>query len=90
MFILGYGLVNFFARIFFPLPLALVVDNSKSIVSSMVGREFIFNIGRFSGVLLGYMIAISFSLEAALLFEGLALLLYIPIFENRKKKLASH
>jgi hypothetical protein len=90
MFILGYGLVNFFSCIFFPLPLALVVDNSKDLVSSMVGREFMFDTGRLCGVLLGYIIAISFSLETALLFEGLALLLYIPIFENRKKKLASH
>jgi hypothetical protein len=88
LFILGYGLVNFFSRIFFPLPLALVVDNSKDLVSSMVGREFVLSLGRLAGVLLGYLIAISFSLETALLVEGLALLLYIPIFENRKKKLA--
>jgi MFS family permease len=90
MFILGYGLVNFFSRIFFPLPLALVVDNSKDLVSSMMGREFIFAISRVSGVLVGYLIAVSFSLEATLLFEGLALLLYIPIFEDRKRKLARH
>lgn len=90
MFILGYGLVNFFSRIFFPLPLALCVDNSKDLASTMVGREFMLNLGRLSGVLLGWFIVVSFSIETALLAEGLLLLLYIPIFENRKKKLARH
>ncbi|MBI5227987.1 MFS transporter [Candidatus Micrarchaeota archaeon] len=89
MFFIFFGLVQFFCRIFFPLPLALVVDNSKSIIESMAAREFILNIGRVSGALICYLIVISSNIQTALLFEGLVLLLYIPIFENRKKKLKS-
>ena len=90
LFLLGYGLVNFFSRIFFPLPFALCVDNSKNLASTMVGREIMLNLGRLSGVIFGYVILISISIEAALIAQGLVLLLYIPLFENRKKKLQRH
>lgn len=88
IFFIGFALVNFFSRIFFPLPLALAVDNSKFLAGTMLAREFILNAGRLCGALAGYFL-ISFSdIRLVLLVQGLVLLLYIPLFENRKKKLA--
>ncbi len=90
VFFIAMGLVNFFSRIFFPLPLALVVDNSKSIISSMVGREFMLNLGRIAGVMVGVVIVQFADLNMVMIVEGAAMLLYIPIFENRKNKLLYH
>ena len=89
VFIFAMGMVRFFSSIFFPLPLALVMDNSKSTVDSMAGREFMLNIGRVCGVAAGIIAIFMIDMRAVLLIEGLALLLYIPVFENRKKKLSS-
>jgi MFS family permease len=89
-FFLAFGLISFFSRIFFPLPFALLVDNSKSLVDVMVGRELVLNIGRLAGTLAGYAVFVMFDIRAALLFQGLILLLYIPVFENRKRKLLRH
>jgi predicted MFS family arabinose efflux permease len=90
-FFIGLGLVNFFSKIFFPLPLALAVDNTKSrIVDSMVGREFMLNFGRLAGALLGCLVFVFSDIQTVLLLEGIALLAYIPIFENRKRKLTRH
>ncbi len=90
IFFFFFGMINFFSRIFLPLPLALSVDNSKSIVSTMLGREFLLNLGRFSGALIGYIIIFNSDIKMALLFQGVAILLYIPIFEAKKKKLEKH
>jgi len=90
-FFIGLGLVNFFSRIFFPLPLALAVDNTRSkIVDSMVGREFMLNSGRLAGALFGYLVFVYSDIQTVLLLEGIVLLAYIPVFENRKRKLARH
>jgi MFS family permease len=89
-FFFAFGLINFFSRIFFPLPLALAVDNTKSLVDLMVGREMMLNAGRLAGALFGYFLFVNFDIRAVLLVQGLALLLYIPVFENRKKKLVRH
>ncbi|MFH0738058.1 MAG: MFS transporter [Candidatus Micrarchaeota archaeon] len=90
LFFLASGLVGLFSRIFFPLPFALAVDNSKDLASTMVGREIMLNLGRLSGILAAHLIIVNYSIQAALLFQGAALLLYIPIFENRKHKLERH
>lgn len=89
-FFIWYGMVNFFSRIFFPLPLALLADNSKSMLDSMVGREYLLNFGRLMGTLLGYAVLVAYGMGAVLILEGAAMLLYIPLFENRKPKMASH
>jgi hypothetical protein len=89
-FFFAFGLIGFFSRIFFPLPFALLVDNSKSLVDVMVGRELLLNLGKLAGALAGYVIFVMFDIRAVLLFQGLVLLLYIPIFENRKRKLQKH
>ncbi|MFH0884430.1 MAG: MFS transporter [Candidatus Micrarchaeota archaeon] len=90
LFFAGFGLVSFFSRIFFPLPLALAVDNSKSLTDTMVGREFMLNLGRLAGVLVGYAALAYADIRLALLLQGAALLLFIPIFNSRKGKLAKH
>jgi MFS family permease len=87
LFFLGFGLINFFSRIFFPLPFALAVDNTKSLVETMAAREFMLNLGRVAGALAGYAMLIHTNIETVLLFQGAVLLLYIPIFESRKHKL---
>ena len=90
VFFLAFGLVSFFSRIFFPLPLALAVDNSKSLPEAMLGRELMLNAGRLAGALAGYAVFVYSDIRAALLFQGLLLFLYVPIFENRRKKLLRH
>jgi MFS family permease len=89
-FFLCLGLATFFARIFFPLPLALTVDNSKSILDSMVGREYMLNLGRLVGSIITFLVFLFYGLQGVLVFQGISMLLYIPVFENRKKKLARH
>lgn len=87
IFFLAFGMVNFFARIFSPISLALAVDNTKRVADTMVAREFMLNMGRLAGGLAGFAIFVTFSIEAVLLFQGLAFLVYIPVFEIKKKKL---
>lgn len=87
VFFLGFGLINFSRTIFFPLPFALTVDNSKSLVDTMVGRELMLLVGRLAGAAVGYVILVYTSIQTVLLFQGLALLLYIPLFEWKRKKL---
>ncbi len=87
VFFLAFGMINFFARIFSPISLALAVDNTKRIADTMVAREFMLNMGRLAGALVGFFIFITFGIGAVLLFQGIAFLIYLPIFEMKKKKL---
>jgi hypothetical protein len=87
LFFLSYGVINFFARLFTPISLALAVDKARNLVETMAAREFMLNVGRLSGVLLGYLIIVDFGIEAALIFQGLVLLLYVPVFELRARKI---
>jgi MFS family permease len=89
-FFIGFGLVNFFSRIFFPLQLALAVDNSLSLTETMVGREYMLNLGRLAGTLLGFFIIAFSDIRMALIIQGAILLIYVPLFERKKKKLQSH
>jgi predicted MFS family arabinose efflux permease len=87
MFFIAFGMINFFARIFSPISLALAVDNSKNLADTMAGREYMLNMGRLAGAIIGYMLFVEYGIETALLFQGLAFLLYLPIFELKRKKL---
>lgn len=89
-FFIAFGLVNFLSRIFFPLSLALVVDNSKSLADSITGREIFLNAGRLLGCLAGFALAAAAGLGYSLLFQGAAMLLYAVVFEANKHKLSSH
>lgn len=87
LFFVGFGLINFFSGVFLPLPLALMLDNSPSIVNLMMGREMLLNIGRICGTVLGLIVFIYTDIQTVILMQGVIILLYIPIFENRKRKL---
>lgn len=87
LFFIGFALINFFSGVFFPLPFALLLDNTSSLVDMMIGREMILNIGRICGTLFGLMIFIFTDIQTVILVQGILILLYIPVFENRKKKL---
>ncbi len=87
MFFLAFGMANFFLNIFTPMALALAVDNTKRLSDTMVGREFMLNLGRLAGAFTGYIIFMVSDIRTALLLQALFLLLYIPVFEIDKKML---
>ncbi len=88
-FFLGVALISFFKTILFPISFALVVDNSKNLVTSMVGREFILNLGRALGTIFVFALLFLFDLNFILVLQGIGLLLVYPsLFEIKKRKLA--
>lgn len=87
LFFLGFALINFFKTIFFPLPLALIVDNSKNLFHAMVGREWLLSLGRITGVATALIIATTVGISESLLFCGGIVLLYPLVFELKKRKL---
>jgi hypothetical protein len=90
IFFITFGLVGFFSRIFFPLPFALAVDNTKSLTDTMLGREYMLNLGRLAGTLLGFFIVAFADIRMAIVVQGVLMLLYVPIFERKKARLESH
>ncbi|MBI5046520.1 MFS transporter [Candidatus Micrarchaeota archaeon] len=87
-FFIGFALINFFRTIYFPLPLALTVDNTTGIEKSMFGREFILNIGRIGGAVFAYVALFFVDLKIVMAFMGVVLVVAYPIaFEFKKKKL---
>ena len=89
-FFVCIGLTTFFSTIFFPLNLALGMDNSRSFLDSMMGREYFLNMGRLVGSIIACLLFVYFGIQGVLIFQGVSTLLYIPVFENRKRKLAKH
>ncbi len=89
LFFAAFGLVTFFSRVFFPMPLALAVDNSKSLPDTMLAREFLLNAGRLGGSMLGYAVLLNWGLEAVLLMQGALILLFLPAYWGKRAKLAS-
>jgi len=87
LFFIGFGLVNFFSKLFSPLSAALAVDNTKKLADTIAAREFMLNLGRFSGGIIGIVIFLMYDLQATLLFQGAFFLIYIPIFELKRRKL---
>ena len=89
-FFIGFALVSFFRAIFFPLPLALIVDNSKNLVETMVGREFMLNAGRISGAVFAFALMFYYDISVVLFINGLILMVGYPLaFEFKKGKLKS-
>ncbi|MDO8554621.1 MAG: MFS transporter [Candidatus Micrarchaeota archaeon] len=87
-FLLGFAMINFFKTVFFPLPMALVVDNSKNIFHSMLGREWLLNLGRICGIASVFLLTLKYGTSEALLFCGTILAIVYPIiFELKKSKL---
>ena len=87
-FFIGFSIINFIKTIFFPLPLALVVDNSKSLVNSMLGREILLNFGAIISSFIAFVLLSYFDISFVLILNGIVLLLYPLAFELKKRKLA--
>ena len=73
--------------IYSPLGLALVVDNTKSLIDSMAGRELLLNVGRVSGGLLGLAVLVYSDIATALIVQGIAIFLYIAALEMKNGKI---
>lgn len=87
-FFIGFSIINFIKTIFFPLPLALVVDNSKNLVNTMLGREILLNVGAMASSLIAFMLLSYFDISFVLILNGIVLLAYPLAFELKKRKLA--
>jgi MFS family permease len=87
IFFLGFGAVNFFSRLFMPISVALAVDKSKDLAATMAGREVLLGIGRVLGLAFGLLLMLYFDIQTALMLQGFALLLYIPVWELRARKI---
>lgn len=88
LFFIGFTLISVFKNVFFPLPLALTVDNSKDLIHSMLGREFMLNLGRISGTILVYLLLFVYNLSFALVVIGISMFAIYPItFEMKRKDL---
>ena len=87
-FFVGFAMINFFRTIFFPLPLAVIVDNSKNLVETMVGREFMLNVGRIFGSVVAFVLMFYFDISFVLLLFGTIMMVGYPLaFELKKRKL---
>ena len=87
-FFLAFSLVNFFKTIFFPFPFAVVVDNSKNLVSTMIAREYMLNFGRICGAIMGFALLFYFDISSFMLVNGATMLIAYPLaFELKKRKL---
>lgn len=89
-FFIGVSLINFVKTIFFPMPMALVIDNSRDLPNTMVGREFVLNSGRVAGAVLGTVLTFYYDVSFALFAGGIIMLFAYPFaFEIKKRKLFS-
>ncbi len=83
--------VNFFRIVFYPFPLALVMDNRKSLPHAMYAREIYLNLGRVCAAAFA-VAAYLFSGELALqlVVFGASALAYPLVFEKKKKGFRVH
>ena len=86
-FFFGFGMVKFFMALFYPLSLALIVDNSRSLVNTMAGRELILNISRVLGGIFGWLVLVYSNLETVLMIQGAVVFLYIVALEKQNGKI---
>lgn len=76
--------VTFFNSIFSAQALALTMDNSKDVVKTMIGREFMLNVGRFFGIILALIIFIFADIRTALFIQSALLLTYLAFLEKKQ------
>ncbi|MFH1521301.1 MAG: MFS transporter [Candidatus Micrarchaeota archaeon] len=87
MWFIAVSLVNFFRVIFFPFPLALMLDKKKNSLELMYSREIFLNLGRsFGGIVSLILYLFTGNLTLPLLFTGLSMFAYAGIFEFIKSK----
>jgi len=78
---------NFFATLFFPFTTAIIVDNKRDMLKSMVGREWILNVGRFFGVGIVLACTLFYNIFLSLGILGIVMLAYPLIIELKKRKI---
>ncbi|MBD3398096.1 hypothetical protein GF412_02770 [Candidatus Micrarchaeota archaeon] len=79
--------ISFFKTLFFPFPLAILVDRRGNLAHAMLGRELFLSLGRFAAgiVSVGAYLALG-SLNSVLLALGAIVFAYSLVFEFSKKK----
>ncbi|MBD3389382.1 hypothetical protein GF415_00290 [Candidatus Micrarchaeota archaeon] len=79
--------ISFFKTLFFPFPLAVLVDKGGNLAHAMLGRELFLSAGRFAAgiVSIGIYLALG-SLNSVLLVLGAIVFAYSLVFEFFKKE----
>ncbi|VVC04064.1 Major Facilitator Superfamily protein [Candidatus Bilamarchaeum dharawalense] len=84
---IAVSLVNFFRVVFFPFPLALMLDFKKCPPEIMYSREIMLNLGRSVGSVFSLILyLITGSLLIPLMLVGFSMLIYAALFELIKLK----
>ncbi len=78
---------NFFITLFLPFTTAIIVDNKRDMVKSMVGRECVLNVGRFLGAGIVLACTLFFNIFLSLGILGVVMLCYPLIIELKKRKI---
>ncbi|MEM4272585.1 MAG: hypothetical protein QXH30_03255 [Candidatus Bilamarchaeaceae archaeon] len=80
-------LVNFFRIIFFPFPLAVMLDVKKDVPRAVYAREIMLNLGRSFGFLLAIALYMGYgNLQVPLAVIGLSPIAYAGVYELVKRK----
>jgi hypothetical protein len=80
-------LVNTFRIIFFPFPLAVMLDVKKDVAKAVYAREIMLNLGRSFGFLLAIALYVAYgNLQVPLAVIGLSPIAYAGVYEFMKRK----
>lgn len=82
---LAASLRNFFSALFWPFTTSILMDNQRHMEKSMVGREFLLNLGRIIGMLTVIIFILFASIHFSLIALGAVLMAYPLIIELKKK-----
>jgi MFS family permease len=84
---IAVSLINFFRVIFFPFPLALLLDKKANIPELMYSREIFLNIGRSASCVMSLLLYLATgSLAISFIVAGISMLAYALTFEFVKVK----
>jgi MFS family permease len=75
---------NFFSALFWPFTTSILMDNKRHMEKSMVGREFVLNMGRILGMAIVVGCVIFATIHLSLLFLGAVLMAYPLVIELKK------
>lgn len=83
LFFIGFGAINFARSLLAPIALALVVDKTKNLSESFIGREFYLNTGRIIAIIMGFVLLIFFDIYAMLLLQSLVAGLFLLFIKDK-------
>jgi hypothetical protein len=78
---------GFFASLFWPFTTAILVDNKRDMAKSMVGREYVLNIGRIIGVGVVLFCALFLDIRFSLGILGICMMAYPLMIELKKRNI---